>query len=203
MRNNVEQWKTIDGFDGRYEISSLGIVRNRETGKILKHSYVSGYPLVRLCLHNEKFPRFVHRLVAEYYIPNPNNYPFINHKDENPANFSIDNLEWCTPKYNSNYGTCPECHRVPVAQFSMEGELIKVYRSISEASAQTGIRITGISDTINKRHKSAGGYRWEYIDRERGWNKMGYSKERFGIKPLYLAEQGEGTLEKTIAWYAW
>lgn len=68
------------------------------------------------------YRRSIHRLVAEAFIPNPNNYPCINHKDENPSNNNIDNLEWCTYKYNANYGTGVERqklsrrkHRVPVS----------------------------------------------------------------------------------------
>lgn len=183
----MERWKQIDGFGSRYEISTSGKVKNRETGKILKPIYQHGYPIVRLRYQNISYPRLVHRLVAQCFIPNPNNYPIVNHKDENPANCNADNLEWCTCKYNHNYGTSHECHKVPVKQLSLDGELICVFGSLSEASEKTGIRLTGISDTINKRHKSAGGYKWEYVDRDSGWKKSGtYSKEILGIQSIYM-----------------
>lgn len=188
----MEEWKDIVGFGGRYEISSLGTVRNKETGKVLKPCCLKGYPAVRLCFGNRKYPRLVHRLVAEYFIPNPKNYPVINHKDENPLNYSIENLEWCTAKYNMNYGTSRDCHKVPVVQLSLNGEVLGYFNSISEASEKTGTRITGISDNINGRNNSSGGYKWKYADRESGWKKAGkYSKELLGIKPLYMQMQKE------------
>ena len=66
------------------------------------------YKRVNLCINGVGHKKTIHRLVAEAFIPNPNNYPCINHKDENKENNNANNLEWCTYKYNSNYGTCRE-----------------------------------------------------------------------------------------------
>ena len=113
-----EIWKDIKGYEGYYQISSLGRVKSLNRTK--KHSYNSiallkekylkpqsanGYKFVRLCKGNNVKMKIVHRLVAEAFIPNPNNYKEINHKDENKSNNNISNLEWCTHKYNINYGT--------------------------------------------------------------------------------------------------
>ena len=116
-----ESWKDIKDFEGLYQVSnrgkvkriksiivdiSQGGVRTREIPeRLLKQSFAGcGYCSVMLS-KNGKVRRFnVHRLVAEAFIPNPSNLPEINHKDENKTNNCVDNLEWCTSKYNANYG---------------------------------------------------------------------------------------------------
>ena len=106
-----EEWRDIRGYEGRYLISSFGRVKslnyhreNKE--KILKLSVDKhNYLHIMLCKNGRKKRFQIHRLVAEAFIPNPNNYPIINHKDENPSNNCVTNLEWCTHKYNINYGT--------------------------------------------------------------------------------------------------
>lgn len=109
-----EIWKDIKNYEGLYKISNLGRVkslpkyagRSYRKEKILK-TYLdkNGYVKVILCKNNRTRFLSIHRLLAEAFIPNPNNYPQINHKDENKQNNSLNNLEWCTCKYNINYGT--------------------------------------------------------------------------------------------------
>lgn len=118
----MEEWKDIKWYEGLYQVSNLGRVKSlpkdvfvsnptftgyRHTKeKILKPSKNgAGYQVVILCNNNKKYQVYVHRLVAQAFIPNPNNLPEVNHKDENPLNNIVDNLEWCTHKYNGNYGT--------------------------------------------------------------------------------------------------
>ena len=110
-----EIWKPVIGYEGLYEVSSYGRVkslckydsRNRfREERILKLcANRLGYLKVGLSSNNKTKKYLVHRIVAEAFIPNPNNLPIINHRDENPSNNNVDNLEWCTAKYNSNYGT--------------------------------------------------------------------------------------------------
>ena len=98
-----EIWKDIKNYEGTYQISNFGNVRNIRTNRIMIQSTrSSGYKQITLYNPNKTFR--VHRLVAEAFIPNPNNLPQINHKDENKSNNRVDNLEWCTTKYNINYG---------------------------------------------------------------------------------------------------
>lgn len=103
---NVEIIKDIKGFEGRYTISNLGIVRSLLTGKEMKPYITSkGYARVNLrYAHSRDYKSLlVHRLVARNFIPNPNNYLEINHKDCNRLNNNIDNLEWCDRFYNIKY----------------------------------------------------------------------------------------------------
>ena len=126
-----EEWRDIKGYEGVYQVSNFGRVKSCErevhfvknTGtKFTKHFRerilspnlsTPGYLTVMLykdnCNGGPKQSRRlqIHRLVAEAFIPNPNNYPQINHKDEDKSNNCVDNLEWCTRKYNMNYGTLP------------------------------------------------------------------------------------------------
>ena len=110
----MEEWKSIPGYEGLYEVSNLGRVRSVEKcdrfnrkilSKILKPNYVSGY--LRVGMYKNKTFKYylIHRLVAQAFLPNPDNLPQVNHKDEDKSNNRVDNLEWCDRSYNMNYGT--------------------------------------------------------------------------------------------------
>ena len=111
----IEEWRPIEGYEGLYEVSSYGRVRSLDKydsmnrflrGRILR-LFTDGLGYLRAQLYsNSKRKSFlVHRLVAQAFIPNPDNLPQVNHRDENPSNDNVDNLEWCDGKYNVNYGT--------------------------------------------------------------------------------------------------
>lgn len=104
-KTDMEEFRDIKEYEGLYQVSSLGRVKNSK-GRILK-SYKDnhGYPMVNLCKNAKNIRVRVHRLVAEAFIPNPNNYPCVNHKDEDKSNNNVNNLEWCTYRYNNTYGT--------------------------------------------------------------------------------------------------
>lgn len=109
MKNTLgdleEIWKDIKGYESLYKVSNLGNVYSCLTSKTLKPGNDKGYLKVNLS-KNKKIKQFtVHRLVALMFLPNDEGYPCVNHKDENPSNNKADNLEWCTYKYNNNYGT--------------------------------------------------------------------------------------------------
>ena len=96
-----EMWKDIEEYNGEYQVSNLGRVKSFKNNKekLLKPFFTKtnqeGYLVVNLCQNNKRKIKLVHRLVAEAFIPNPNNFPFINHKDEDKTNNNVDNLEWC------------------------------------------------------------------------------------------------------------
>ena len=113
----MEEWKSIPGYEGLYEVSSYGRVRSLDRyvkvknksyrlqkGKVLSPGINSyGYLQVFLCCNGKYKIITVHRLIAQAFLPNPDNLPMINHKDEDKTNNNVDNLEWCTQQYNSNY----------------------------------------------------------------------------------------------------
>lgn len=107
----MEEWRDIKGYEGKYQISNLGRVKslrdshNNYREKYIKSRIRRGYLSVTLCNKGKQKQFLVHRLIAEAFIPNPNNYPQVNHKDENKLNNNIENLEWCTVLYNNCYGT--------------------------------------------------------------------------------------------------
>ena len=104
-----EIWKPIKDFEGLYEISNLGNIRSLNFNhtkkvRILKqNTNHNGYKYINLCKNSKQKGLRIHRLVAEAFIPNPNNYSQVNHIDENKSNNKVDNLEWCTCKNNINY----------------------------------------------------------------------------------------------------
>lgn len=140
-----EKWKDIDGFEGLYKISSYGrvysVLRDTANGKRggkLLHSADNGhgYKWIGLWVGNNCKKFYIHRLVAQAFIPNPKGLPEINHKDENTANNHVENLEWCDRKYNVNYGTARKRimetygkngHYCPIDKYDKKGNIIKAY----------------------------------------------------------------------------
>lgn len=185
-----EIWKPVIGYEGFYEVSNLGRLRSVDKyikgkgnsirlkkGKILKSQITKiGYLLVVLTKDKKIKGQYVHRLVAEAFIPNPTNLPCVNHKNECKTDNRIENLEWCTYGYNINYGTRNEkvskaltkpkkpikSKLKPVYKYSLDGKLIATYLSISEAARQTGISKGNISQCCNGRLKTAGGFIWRF-----------------------------------------
>lgn len=118
MARLIEVWKDINGYEGLYQISNLGNVRSVDRmikhhpkdyfqkGRVLRPAPSrNGYLMVVLVNHNNRKTINVHRLVAEHFIDNPDKFEQVNHIDEDKNNNRVDNLEWCTAKYNANYGT--------------------------------------------------------------------------------------------------
>lgn len=184
-----EVWKNISGYEGLYEVSSLGRVRslphkvyNKLIGeyiskeKILKQgSLVRGYKGVGLYKNGKEKTQKVHRLVAEAFIPNPNNYPEVNHKNEDTSDNRVTNLEWCTSKYNSNYGT--RTQRIAqknlnrnkskrVLQLDLSGNLIHVWPSASETQ-RNGFSQGNVSACCRGERKTHKGYKWQYAKEEK------------------------------------
>ena len=182
-----ELWKPIEGFDDRYMVSNLGRVKTKEFtytlyGKLqVRPAHIlrtiirkDGYCKVSLGGYGKQKTLNLHRLVAISFVPNPNNYPIINHKDENPTNNCSDNLEWCTYKYNNNYGSFKEKHSIafknypkfskPIVQMTLEGEDIQEFPSIAEAARQLGGNYVNIADYLREPNKRnhAYGYKWRF-----------------------------------------
>lgn len=180
-----EIWRDIKEYEGLYQISNLGRVKSLE--RVSKHtkgymvhykekiltptSEKNGYARVILtkngtskCTHHS-----VHRLVAKAFLPNPKNLPEVNHIDEDKINNCVDNLEWCTHKYNSNYGMRNK--KLSEAKHNNTYNTKQVlcvetgiiYDSAHEANRQTNINLTNICRVCRGERHIAGGYHWKYV----------------------------------------
>lgn len=166
-----EIWKDIKEYEGLYQVSSLNRIRSLDRyvihpkskglrlikGKILKQSKDRyGYPIVNLS-KNCKVKMFrIHRLVAEAFIPNPDNLPLINHKNELKDDNSLENLEWCDYQYNNSYSRSK-----PVLQYTLDGEFVREWSSATEAE-KYGFISYHIYACCNGKRKSHKGFIWRY-----------------------------------------
>ena len=124
------------------------------------------FPEVGLCNNGEQKMYLVHRLVAKTFIPNPDNLPEVNHRDYNPSNNYVQNLEWCDRKYNCNYGTrikkiSEKCSK-PVLQLTKDGEFVREWKSATYVERNLGYFHNYISSCCLGKHKSAYGYIWKF-----------------------------------------
>lgn len=157
-----EIWKTIECYEN-YEISNLGRVKNKKKNYSLKPLNLNGYLVVCLCKNGKQKLFRIHRLVAFAFLPNPNNYPFVNHKDEDKTNNHVNNLEWCTAKYNCNYGTRNERR---IKKQSKQIKCIEngvIYNSGNEIQKLLGFSAGNINLCCHGKLKSAYGYHWEFV----------------------------------------
>lgn len=189
--------KPVKGFEGYYEVDCFGRVYGLDrviyvddngrkyekpvSAKKLSQTVKSnGYKVVTLTKDGVSKAFYVHRIVAEAFIPNPNNLPMVNHKDEDRANNFVENLEWCTAQYNRVYGNAIENHakkirgresekRVKVIAHSLDGKKTAIFESMAEAARQFNGSTSAISAVCKGKRKSAYGMRWEYYgERKRG-----------------------------------
>lgn len=170
-----EIWKPVIGYEELYEVSNIGRIRSLNSGEI-KVNFLckNGYYYCHLYKNNKCNFKKVSRIVAEAFIPNPNNFPCVNHKNEVKTDNRVENLEWCTYKHNSNWGSCSKRmiktrnknnsknKEKPVLQFTLDGEFVAEYKSVAEAGRQTGIKAALISRICIGRRKSTGGFKWRY-----------------------------------------
>ena len=155
----MEIWKDVKGYEGLYQVSNLGRIKslgnlqNRKE-KLLKINIRNGYCTTYLYKNNKKKSFLCHRLVAEAFISNPDNLPQVNHKDENKLNNCVENLEWCTAKYNVNYSSAKPILCV---------ETGIVYHSLTEVSEKYNIQLALLSRVCNKDNYRAGGFHWKSL----------------------------------------
>ena len=170
MENNEEKWKDVKDYEGHYQVSDKGRVKSLKQGKerILKPERNKfGYLDIGLRKNGEHKKFKVHRLVAIAFIPNPDNLPQINHKDENKENNKVENLEWCDVKYNNIYGTriqrINEKISKPVLQYTKSGEFVRKWKSTQDGQRNLGYAGSSISRCCRGKLKSAYGFVWKYI----------------------------------------
>ena len=172
-----EIWKQIPGYEGLYEASTLGRIRSMEriaSGRwghshrrshILKANNIhNGYQQVKFSIDGIKSQPLVHRLVAKTFIPNPLNLPQVNHKDGNPANNQVDNLEWCTASEN-----CKHRNHVLKKWVGRPKKPVRcletgiIYESSHHASRALQINCGSIFATCQGKHQKADGMHFEFV----------------------------------------
>lgn len=191
----MNEWKDVVGFEGLYLVSCSGHVKSLDAtifykdgrsriqkGRMLKFGDNEGYSRVNLVKNGKVYPSLVHRLVAKAFIPNPRNYPFVNHKDFDRKNNSVENLEWCTPYQNHHYTimhgrsinpndaflakhgiNSRRYNSVKVAQIFSNGNEI-IWDSIREALLSLGKnKKDGSISKACKHGIRAYGYKWRYV----------------------------------------
>ena len=187
-------WKDVVGYEGYYQVNNLGVVRSidravKTKSGSLQHikgvtlaqtTNVSGYKTVSLTKNSIGKTCKVHRLVAEAFIPNPKNYPVVNHKDEIKTNNCVENLEWCTQKYNCNYSAerfyiaSAKMRMKPVIQYDLDMNKLNEYDSAQNAARAIGIktRYNHIAECCNGHIKTCYGYIFK-------WKSDKLAKENF------------------------
>lgn len=192
-----EIWKDIQGFEGLYQVSNKGRVRSLtvsgEVKRVLKPAFDGKKNYLFVGLHRDGKVKLknIHRLVAETFLPNPNGYPQVNHINEIKTDNRVDNLEWCTIKYNSNYGNaktnminsrkknpnykqsiiqgqitrnkkgCSGAEK-PVLQYSLQGDFIREWNSLTAIETEMGINRSGIARCCNGIFRQCKGYLWKF-----------------------------------------
>ena len=180
----MEIWKDIEGYEGLYQVSNYGNIRSlnyRNKSQIhnltLKVRKRDGYLTVGLTKNNRNKTFIVHRVVAKAFIPNPDNLPQVNHKDENKSNNNASNLEWCTCKYNIQYSVKlhpkrktyyrkPNKWNKRVRQLDKKtGQVIREYSNFQEIGQVRGNPHTSaIVYCCLGKNKTAYGYKWEFCE---------------------------------------
>ena len=174
----MSEWRVARGFGGKYIVSDNGVVKNIVTGKIIKASASPhGYITVKMDRPNlSRKNAFVHRVVAEAFIPNPQNKTQVNHKDGNKANNCVSNLEWVTPSENQQHaykvlgrrGALKgktgkmNANSIPVYQYDLDGNFVRAWDAVSDAARALGCNPCQILNQMAGRIITCHGFLWSY-----------------------------------------
>lgn len=164
----MEEWRDIPGYEGWYQVSNLGRVRSmrRISPSIMSPSTYNGYHRVNLSNGGKYTTIHIHRLVAMVFLPNPYNYPQVNHLDGNRQNNNINNLEWCSRSQNQIHAyrvlgrARPRCRSV--IQMDDNENILNMFESISQASRYCNVSVTTIREAILGKINHAAGFKWRF-----------------------------------------
>lgn len=173
-----EVWKDIEGYEGLYQVSSFGRVKSFDSidkldrirkGRVLKGiKDVKGYLLVNLYKNSIVSTKKIHRLVAQAFIPNPENKPQVNHIDENKTNNMVSNLEWSTSKENNNHGTridrMAKTQSIPLIATNLKTGKSTEFYGVSECARQLNLNRGNITSVLKGRRNQTGGYTFKYLN---------------------------------------
>lgn len=173
-------WHSVRGYDGLYQVSNFGEIKSLPRRKHLpngkytvsKEKLLSparigkdGYEFVYLTVGGESKRFYVHRIVAEAFLPNPDGMPFVNHINGLKFDNRLENLEWCSRSKNAKhaYRVLGVGRTCKIAQYDKRGNYIKTWANAYQAQEELGINRGNINSCVNKHRKTAGGFRWEAI----------------------------------------
>lgn len=202
-----EVWKDIVGYEGLYRVSNLGNVYSCYMNKTLSIATRSDkYKFVVLRKNGKDKYMTIHRLVAEAFIPNPDNLPMVNHKDENPSNNCVDNLEWCTAQYNATYNDAhikrgeSLCNKVYA--YDCDGVLIKEYSSTQSVAKCFNMSNSNVSTACNSDFRTFNGMILSYVplSREEVLNRLKNNKLK-KYKVEHIGEYIKKTKSKKVNQY--
>lgn len=174
----IPVWKPVVGYEKFYEVSNEGEIRSlprmvhggrgvyyekpgRIRKKILNKS--NGYYMMFLCGETDKKCVYVHRIVAQAFCENPNNYELVNHINEIKTDNRAKNLEWCSKEYNNRFNGKDQRSCKAIEQFSLDGKFIASWSGAREASKALGIEYKNISAACTGKRNTAGGYKWRFV----------------------------------------
>ena len=166
--SNELEWREVKEYSN-YEVNQFGEIRHKMRKKVLKpRSNNGGYQYVNFKINGKNINFAVHRIVANAFIPNPNGYTEVNHKDYNKKNNCVDNLEWVSSSQNKQHAYQKKENKKSrgkqVEQYSKNGEYLKTYDSISEAAKELNCSIAAISNCCLGRTKTSQGFQWSFVE---------------------------------------
>lgn len=170
MNDVKEIFAPVVGYEGLYKISNYGRIYSIQKRKYLRpKSNGRGYLQIELTKEKNHKMHYVHRLVAEAFIENPDNLPQVNHKDENKKNNATENLEWCSAKHNLSYGTrikrIANKNKKPILQIGPDGNIIRRFDGLADAE-RCGYNHSNVSNCCSGKLKLAYGYKWRFANAE-------------------------------------
>lgn len=172
-----EIWKPVKGFEALYEVSNLGRVKSlpKQSGFLKRKERImsltdnkKGYLYVTFEANSKRTRFYVHRLVAEHFLPNPDCLETVNHKDKDRGNNCVDNLEWMSYSENNEHGECQvkagKARRIPIYQCDLSGNIIKEWSCAKVAAEELGYsNYSGINQCCKGKTKTYKGYVWKYV----------------------------------------
>lgn len=166
--SNKTEWREVKEY-ANYEVNQFGEIRHKKRKKVLKpRSNSGGYQYVNFKINGKNINFAVHRIVANAFIPNPNGYTEVNHKDYDRTNNCVENLEWFSSSQNKQHAFLKkenrQCRGKAVNQYTKDGIYIKTFNSVTDAASELNCCVAAISNCCLGRTKTSQGYQWSFVE---------------------------------------